>query len=224
MKDGEGPWSNSASMAEVDPPPEPSEAEPAVPPPPPPPARPRERKWAPVFVILGVLAVVTLGGLPFVAPGINAVGGTTEPGVPIEVAPGVTVTPLAGWQIGETVSPEHRLRLIKGNGFLDLFSVSAVGSSEDVYLAYVNDVLGPETTQLQFQEDPEPVGLDGGLEGARGGYSGTFEGVSAPIEGEVTGVLTLSGGAFAFDGWAQQGQFGQIAEEVREMVESMEAV
>lgn len=208
MKDGEGPWSNPASMAEAAPPA---------------PIAPRERKWIPVLVILGVLAFVTLGGLPFIAPGINAVGGTPEPGVPIEVAPGVTVTPLEGWEIGETVTPEHVLRLIKGNGILDLFSVTAFGAATDVYLAYVNDVLAPAATQLQFQENPEAVGLGGGLQGVAGGYSGTFEGVSAPIEGEVTGLVTPSGLTLAFDGWAQQGQYGQIADEVRQMVESTEA-
>lgn len=190
---------------------------------PPAPIASKERRWIPVVVILGVLAVVTLGGLPFVAPGINAVGGTTEPGVPLEVAPGVTMTPLAGWEVGETVTPEHVLRLVKGNGFLDLFSVTAFGTATDVYLAYVNGVLAPSATQLQFQENPEAVGLSGGLQGASGGYSGIFEGVSAPIEGEVTGLVTPSGLTLAFDGWAQQGQYGQIASEVRQMIESIEA-
>jgi hypothetical protein len=177
-----------------------------------------------VIVVFLVLLFVTLGGFLFVPSGINAVGDSTDPDVPIEVSPGVFVTPLQGWEVGETVAgtPQHVLRLVKGNGILDVFSISFSGTATDLYLAYVNEILSVGATQLQFQEEPEPIQLPSGLLAARGGYSGTFEGVSAPIEGEVTGVLTAIGEGLAFDGWAQQGQYGFVADEVRQMVDTTE--
>lgn len=222
----------SAAMSDENPPASeqpPATPEPATtaqqPPPPPPPPAPVERKWIPTLAVLLLVVVTSFGG--FVVGG-QAGQAVVEPGpdpqqAPIEVVPGVFVQPVSGWEyVGPIEAGLEGGRLTRGNATLDVFATglegTAIASAEDLWNAYLFEVLEPAAEQLRFTEQLEivPVGV---YQGVRGYYVGTFTGVQAPVEGEVTALTLDPGVGVIFDGWASEGQLGVVIEEIRAMIE-----
>jgi hypothetical protein len=68
--------------------------------------------------------------------------------------------------------------------------------------------------------DIEPVALPAGP-AAVASYVGLFEGVATPIEGEVIGIISASGTAVVLDGWASQGTYGPVHDQVAAMAASV---
>jgi hypothetical protein len=174
-------------------------------------------------VALVVLAFVVFGGFLFAgdpgAAGQELTDGG-EPGEPIPVAPGVTLFPPAGWTVQEQFQDPPGVRLIAGAGNLLALVRGGGGDPQALLDEYVTQILEPEASQLSVSEI-QSVPLPSGLPALRIAYLGVFEGVEAPLEGEVT-VVVASGNSVAFDGWAPEGQYPAIREDVRTMVETAE--
>lgn len=186
----------------------------AAPPLPAPPLR--ERRWIPPLAVVAVIIVVTAGGYVVAdALGESSGGATT-------VSASVTVTPLPGWELAERFGDPPGARFTRGGASLDVASISFVGSNVDLLAAYVQEVLEPDADQLQVSETVEEVVLDSGLTGARIAYVGTFGDIQAPIEGEVTAVVSSSGVGAIFDGWAPSGQLQYAVDDIRTMVRTAE--
>lgn len=176
----------------------------------------RERRWIPPLVVAAVIVGVVAGGYVVAdALGESSRGATT-------VSASVTVTPLAGWELAERFGDPPGARFTRGSASLDVASISFAGSNEDLLAAYVQEVLEPDADQLQVSETVETVTLDGGLTGSRIAYVGTFGDVQAPIEGEVTAVVSPSGVGVVFDGWAPSGQLQYATSDIRTMVRTAE--
>jgi hypothetical protein len=187
------------------------------PPPPPPPA---PSKWPPLIGLLSVIAFVTLGGFMFSGgPSGSSLAGTVEVGQPIEVEGGVTIQPAAGWEITDEVGDPPGVILSGGNGLLLVGVPGGAGSPQELVELYVSGYLEPQSSQLSVGGS-EPLPLPAGP-AAVASYVGVFEGVDVPIEGEVIGIIGASGTAVVLDGWAPEGTYGTVRDQVAAMAEAV---
>ena len=173
---------------------------------------PKQRKWLPVFAVVGVILVVVLGGLV-------AAASVIEPVTAVQVAPGVSITPAEGWGVAGTGQDPPQVRLTRGSATLDAFVVDAAGSiPTDLLDRYVQEILDPDSSQLEVGE-PREVELPSGRTVLAVGYVGVFDGVGSPIEGEVFALPTSDGRAVVFAGWAPQGGLAPAYDEILSMVD-----
>lgn len=187
-------------------------AEPAPLPPPP----LRQRRWIPVVALAAVLAAVTSGGY-LTSDALGEIQGGA-----VAVGTSVRVTPLPGWELaGRSTGPDH-IRLTSGSTSLDVFAFPFDGTDVDLLGRYVDDILEPDAEQLRVSEEIERVRLASGLTGSRIAYVGLFGDVQAPIEGEVTAVVSPSGEGVIFDGWAPAGQLQFEIDEIDAMIDRAE--
>lgn len=173
----------------------------------------RHRRWIPVVVLVAVMAGVVSGG--YVTS--DALGETT--GDTVTVSAFVRITPLAGWELAERFGDPPGIRLTSGSTSLDVATIPFTGTDVDLLASYIDQVLEPDAEQFQVSEEVEPVRLSSGLTGTRIAYVGLFGDVQAPIEGEVTAVVSPSGAGVIFDGWAPAGQLQFEIDEIDEMIE-----
>jgi hypothetical protein len=177
---------------------------------------PRQRRWIPVVALAGVLVAVTTGGY-LTSDALGEIRGGA-----VAVGTSVRVTPFPGWELaGRSTDPE-RIRLTSGSTSLDVAALPFDGTDVDLLGRYVDDVLKPGAEQFRVSEEVEPVRLASGLTGSRIAYVGLFGDVQAPIEGEVTAVVSPSGEGVIFDGWAPAGQLQFEIEEIDAMIERAE--
>jgi hypothetical protein len=179
----------------------------------PPPPR-RERRWVPVLVVAAVLVSIVAGGY-VTADALGRVGGDT-----VVVSPSVTVTALPGWELAGRFTGPTGIRLSKGSASLDVATIPFTGSSEGLLAAYIENVLEPDAEQFRMSETVEGVVLDSGQVGARIAYVGLFGDVQAPIEGEVTAVVTPEGEGVIFDGWGPSGQLQFAIDDIHTMIQT----
>lgn len=165
--------------------------------------------------MLAVIVLVVVGGLA------GALAVQPEPGPPVDVAPGVRISPLAGWEVVGRLEGPPGIRLTRGNGVLDVRVAPFQGSGEDLYRTFADQLLRPQATQLSVGE-PQPIRLASGLEGVRGGFVGFFRGVATPVEGEVTAVVSADGRGVVFNAYSAQGQLARAIEEIRQMIDRTE--
>jgi hypothetical protein len=177
--------------------------------------------------VAGVLVATAFGG--FVAA--RALPQTTSR--PLTLGGILTTRPLPGWAvarrqpvslptIGGAVNGEFA-QLTRGAGALDLLAFPELGgSSVDLAILYRDGVLSRQLERLAVSRDVEPIVLGNGLEGVRFHYIGSTPGTGAAVEGSVTAVVSPSGNGAIFDGWAFQGQFELLQEELSEMVDGAE--
>jgi hypothetical protein len=194
------------------------------------PSAPKERKWLPTLSVLVVVAVISLGGLIVTGeteetlaqtdPGTDPGGG--EPRKPVVVLGSVTITPLRGWEEAERFQEPEGVRLTKGVATLDAVGLPFQGTPEDLFDAYISNVLTGEASQLQTAEQLDLVHLDVGFTAVRGFYFGVFGERNAPIEGEVTTVLIPGGIGIVLDGWAETGSYQLLRHEVNQMIQRMQ--
>jgi hypothetical protein len=151
------------------------------------------------------------------ADALGGVGGET-----VVVSPSVTVTALPGWELAERFEGPTGIRLTKGGASLDVASLPFTGSSEGLVAAYVENILEPGAEQFRVSETVEGVVLESGQVGARITYVGLFGDVQAPIEGEVTAVVTPDGLGVIFDGWAPSGQLQFAIDDIHTMIRRAE--
>jgi hypothetical protein len=192
-----------------------------------PPTAPQERlrhgrcdpvKFARTAALLGVLAVVVLGG-PFVDAALRV-----PVGAPVQVTPGVLLTPLSGWRLASQQRGQQPALLTRGSGNLAVLSVRGGGSATALAAAYLRTYLEPASANL-IASAPEPVLLGGTRLGVRVAYRGDFDGVDhrGPLTGEVTALPSPEGGGGAvFDAWALPEVFDYERDDVRTMIERAE--
>jgi hypothetical protein len=183
----------------------------------------------PALAVLLVVGVVSLGGLITTGETEETLAQTgvgTDPGEerrkPVVVLGGVTITPLEGWEEAERFEGPEGVRLTKGAATLDAVGLPFQGTPEDLFDAYVSDVLSRDASQLQSAEQLEIVHLDVGFTAARGFYFGVFGERNAPIEGELTTVLIPDGIGIVLDGWAETGSYQLLRHEVNQMIQRMQ--
>ena len=179
-----------------------------------PPLQPR--RWIPVLVLTVVTVGVVAGGY-LLSDVVGKVAGE-----PITVSASVQITPLAGWELAQRFGDPRGIRLTSGSTSLDVVTIPFTGSDVDLLSSYVSDILEPGAEQFRVSEEIEPVRLASGLTGARIAYVGLFGDVQAPIEGEVTAVVSPSGVGVVFDGWAPAGQLQFEIDEIDRMIEDAE--
>lgn len=176
----------------------------------------RERRWLPVVAVCAVMAAVVAGGY-VTADALGGVRGGT-----VTVSSTVEVTPFPGWELAERFAEPPGVRLTRGAGNLDVIAITFTGTDTDLLAEYVQGVLEPDAEQFQVSEQLEQVSVGSGLSGSRIAYVGLFGDVQAPIEGEVTAVVSPSGTGVLFDGWAPAGQLGFSLDEIDAMIRSAE--
>ena len=176
----------------------------------------QHRRWIPVVVLVAVMTGVVSGG--YVTS--DALGETT--GETVTVSASVRITPLPGWELAERFGDPPGIRLTSGSTSLDVATIPFTGTDVDLLASYVDEVLEPDAEQFQVSEEVEPVRLASGLTGTRIAYVGFFGDVQAPIEGEVTAVVSPSGAGVIFDGWAPAGQLQFEIDEIDEMIDRAE--
>lgn len=201
---------------------------PAPPPPPPPPPRaPGEARWVPTVVSLVVLLVVSFGGF-LVAGETSAAtqeitGDQEEPGQPIELGPGVTINVPPGWSAEPAQDQPPSIRLSNGIGQMYIAISPVAGDPVQQLQVYLDEVLRPQASQISTSP-AQSIDLGTGNAASYFAYLGSFEGVNAPLEGEVAAAVAPSGTALIVDGWAPEGQFVSVLEDVRATVLNVEVV
>ena len=176
----------------------------------------RQRRWIPVVVLVAVMTGVVSGG--YLAS--DALGETS--GETVTVSASVRITPLPGWVLAERFGDPPGIRLTSGSTSLDVATIPFTGTDVDLLALYMDEVLQPDAEQFQVSEEVEPIRLASGLTGTRIAYVGLFGDVQAPVEGEVTAVVSPSGAGVIFDGWAPAGQLQFEIDEIDEMIERAE--
>lgn len=172
-----------------------------------------------------VLLFVSFGG--FVVAGEpsaatqEVTGGPEEPGQPIQLAPGIGITVPAGWSVEQPGGQPPALRLSNGIGQMYVAVSPVSGEPLDQLEAYLDEVLRPQASQISTST-AQPIELPSGNPAAYFAYVGTFEGVNVPLEGEVAAVVAPSGTALVVDGWAPEGQFVSVQDDVHSTVLSAE--
>jgi hypothetical protein len=176
-----------------------------------------------------VLAVVSLGGLIAVGAAEETLAdrdAAADPAngarPPVVIVGTVSITPLEGWEAADRFDDPAGVRMTKGTASLDALGFSFEGSPEELFRAYVADVLTPQASQIQAAEELEIVHLDVGFTAVRGFYFGVFGERNASIEGELTTLLAPEGTGIVFDGWAETGSYQWVRDEVNSMVQALE--
>jgi len=164
---------------------------------------------------------VSIGGFFFVDTAAQPLGSPEQGGggTRVAVVEGVEIELLPGWQEAERFTDPPGVRLTRGIGSLDAFAIDFAGTPDALFESYFVEALEPQSSQLQRPVTVEPLSIEG-ASAVRGPYTGSF-GDLGPVEGEVTALVTPEGTGVVFDGWAHQGLYAQIAEEVRVMVEGV---
>jgi hypothetical protein len=176
----------------------------------------RQRRWIPVIALTAVLAAVTSGGY-LTSDALGEVRGGA-----VAVGTSVRVTPFPGWELAGRSTDPDRIRLTSGSTSLDVAAFPFDGSDVDLLGWYVENILEPDAEQFRVAEAVETVRLASGLTGSRIAYVGTFGDVQAPIEGEVTAVVSPTGQGVIFNGWAPAGQLQFEIDEIDAMIERAE--
>lgn len=174
---------------------------------------PARRVASAAAVLIAVLATV-FGGYAVAALLIEPAG------APVSVADEVRVQPLTGWAFAGryAVAGMPAARITRGNGNLDILGAAA-GVPEELANMYVQQVLKPSAPRLEISGDLERVQLGGAAAGARFAYVGVFDRGGAPIEGEVTVLVSSTGHGVIFDAWAPEG----LLQYIRGDVDTMQA-
>lgn len=164
------------------------------------------------FGVLGVMFVVVFGGY-------IVAGALSQPaGAPVTVAGIVRVSPLSGWEVAERSAEPPSVRLTRGSGNLDVVVFPFSGTPEELAADYVEQVLRPQADRLEVSQSVQVVGV-GNRSGVRVAYIGVFRGVQFQIEGEVTAVVSSSGGGVVFDGWAPAGFLQYVTGDLDTMID-----
>ena len=176
----------------------------------------RQRRWIPVIALAAVLAAVTSGGY-LTSDALGEVRGGA-----VAVGTSVRVTPFPGWELAGRSTDPDRIRLTSGSTSLDVAAFPFDGTDVDLLGWYVDNILEPDAEQFRVSEAVETVRRASGLTGSRIAYVGLFGDVQAPIEGEVTAVVSPTGQGVIFNGWAPAGQLQFEIDEIDAMIERAE--
>lgn len=180
----------------------------------------RPARWLPLIGLMAVILFVTFGGFLFGGvPEGSALGGEVEVGAPVDVAGGVTIRPATGWEVAEQGTDPPGVLLGGGGGWLLAGVPEGTGTPEELVEFYVTTYLEPQASQLSVGT-AEPLSHPAGS-ALVASYFGAFEGVGVPLEGEVIAIVAPSGVGVVLDGWAQQGTYGAVSDQVAAMAASL---
>jgi hypothetical protein len=172
------------------------------------------RRLAPTAAVLIAVLGIVLGGYAVAALLIEPAG------PPVSVGGIARVQPLSGWEFAGryAVAGMPAARITRGNGNLDVLATAA-RVPDELARRYVDRVLKPSAPRLEISEELERVQFGGQEAGARFAYVGVFDRGGAPIEGQVTVLVSSTGWGVIFDAWAPEG----LLQYVRADVETMQA-
>jgi len=165
-------------------------------------------RWAPVAIVVGIIAIVVGGGQVLARAVTPAAGGVLHVGA-------VQIQPRPGWDVESVTAATARLH--RGPVVLDVVASGpdATGPAS-IAVRYVEERLRPMLPQL-LPTSPELVELPSGATAARIGYVGlTPDGL--PIEGVVTAVSGPSSSA-VFDAVAPRGELIGVVDDVQAMID-----
>ena len=169
-----------------------------------------------------VIVAAVLGALFFGSQVLNealpANAADQRPGEPVVIVERARITPFGGW-VATPHDGGSGLRLEKGIVAIDLYEETVGDDAGELATAYLEDFLRTSSTQLTAS-DVEMVTTTNGT-AARFTYQGLFTGVDVAIEGEVTAIFVEGAGVLA-DAWSTQGGLGELLDEVRAMLETVE--
>ena len=168
-----------------------------------------------------MIAFVTLGGFLFSGSGAETTFAPdeVEVGNPVPVAGGVVISPAAGWEQSAPSDDPPGIVISNGTGWLLAGVPSGSGTARELLNFYVVTYLEPTASQLSLGT-VEPFATQTG-EAVVASYVGVFEGVAVPIEGQVIAIVGTSGIGVAIDGWAAQGSYGTVRNQVEAMAASV---
>jgi hypothetical protein len=187
-----------------------SDVVPGVSPTPPAPDKP-QRGCLATFVVLAVMLLIVGGG----AVAADAVAGLPDP--PITVVDGLRITPYAGWEFGGRIDDGRTILLSRGDGSLAVTVPVEVeppqAALERVIARWRTEFSTPLTTGAIEPSDIRP-----GQPSARVSYAGAFDDVHYPVEGELVAVRGTDL-VVVFDGWAGEGDFALVRDQIRTMIQ-----
>jgi hypothetical protein len=174
----------------------------------------RARRWLPVFVVVGVIAIVAGGGRLAGAAANATTAGTQELGA------AVRVRPLPGWAAATPPgAPLPERSLTRGSVTLLVVAVPGwSGTPEDLAQTYLDRTLGPRLDELEIGQASSGTLASGAL-AVRFGYVGVADGLT--IEGAATVATGATTGAI-FDAFAPKGDLPWVASDVDTMIEDAE--
>jgi hypothetical protein len=165
-----------------------------------------------------VLLFVTLGGFLF-GGSSGAVAGDVVLGSPVAVTENVSIQLAEGWTVAQALQNPPGI-VVTGAGGNALIGVPpGSGAPDDLLEFYVNEILASEAQQLSVGE-AEPLGLASGSALAAS-YVGVFPDVGAPLEGQVIAIVAPTGVGVVVDGWAPEGTYISIEDQVLAMANSV---
>ena len=178
--------------------------------------RPSRGGWA-TLVVLGVIVTVVLGGY------VMAAALYEEAGPTVDVAGIVSVRPLSGWAVAGRGSVAGRpfVHLTRGSGNLVVVAYGGLLQDAATLAQGYVDLLSGGLSQLSVSQQ-RTTRLASGWAGVRFGYVAVVAGTGTSIEGEVTVVVTPSGDAVVFDGWAPAGVLSFVSSDIGSMIEDTE--
>jgi hypothetical protein len=170
---------------------------------------------------MAVITFVTLGGFLFSGSGAETsfAPDEVEVGNPIPVAGGVVIRPAAGWEQSQPSEDPPGIVISNGTGWLLAGVPSGSGTPQELLNFYVATYLEPSASQLSVGTVESFASQTG--EAVMASYVGVFEGVAVPIEGQVIAIVGGSGIGVAIDGWAAQGSYGAVRDQVASMAASV---
>ncbi len=136
------------------------------------------------------------------------------PNQPVQISHGVTLTPPPDWEFQGRADDQDTILLSRGNGSLAVGV--AEGTDYRAALSALRDgwIASGTVSAGDIRDAP---GVHGAQPAAQFTYSGTFEGVASAVEGEVVAVAGSSV-VVVFDGWADIGEFGGVADDIAAII------
>ena len=185
-----------------------------------PPARPKEPAgWGGTLGLMGVLLFLTLGGFLFGGGAAPAVGGDVALGEAVPVVEGVSIQVAEGWTIAQQVENPPGIILGGPGGNVFVAVPQGSGTAEDLLEFYVNDILAPQADQISVGEAQSRELASGSSLSAN--YVGVFPEAGTPLEGEVTAIIGPNGTGVVVDGWAPEGTYSAIQDQVLAMANTV---
>jgi hypothetical protein len=171
------------------------------------------QKWMPTVVVAALIAGVVLGGI-----GLDKVIAAPSAGV-VNIGGSVTITAAPGWVRVDKGGGTSGVVLQKANVRLAVAAEAYDGSAKTL-LKETETSLTSETAQITFGDEQD--GQLSGHEVSMAGFEAIDSGSSgATLDGEVICLIAGSNGVVLVVAGAQ-GSFGNVADDIKAMVSSVE--
>jgi hypothetical protein len=178
----------------------------------------RRWRWAGPVAVFLALVFLGFGGYAVDIPLLDVTAR------PVSVGSDVRITPLSGWRVAQRSPGEGAtgISFTRGGGNLQVVAGSFRGGPEELLAGYIRESLAPHTSDLAVSRTLEQVRLRSGLTGVRVAYLGASASSGAPVEGQVTAVVSPTGSGIVFNAWAPKGVFQFETGDVNHMIATAE--